>query len=287
MEKIGHRIKLIVGKHPCSLLEAEMSPCVAPSCSSPHGTPAYSLDSIYVAPSPIPPKLGIHVATHHGRSSGTRPQYEYIDNTSLYKSYKRGVDIEGAITVLLSESSIMTDVNYDSTIHTHPLHVSSAATLLPEPNLSPAIWAFPEVDNKADTLTQSQMLKASDTSHFLASQLEEISGLLKMDVFNIQPMASKPAGAKLLSSIWGYHWKCSPVGEISTYKSRICVDGSQQLHNQVYWEVYAPIVSWSTICLTLLQSTILDLKHAKSTILIPTSTFGGSCLHRTTTRLVQ
>jgi hypothetical protein len=264
-----------------------MSPCVAPSCSSPHGPPAYSLDNIYVAPSSIPPELGIHVATYHGHSPGTKPQHGYIDNTSLYKSYKRVIGIEGAIAVLLYESSIMTDVNYDSTIHTHPLHVLLAATLLPEPNLSPTIWAFLAVDNKADTLTQSQIIKASDDSHFLTSQPEEISGLLKMDVFNIQPMASKPAGAKLLSSIWGYHWKCSPVGEISRYKSRICVDGSQQLHDRDYWEVYAPVVSWSTICLTLLQSTILDLKHAKSTILIPTSTFGGSCLHETTTRLVQ
>lgn len=38
------------------------------------------------------------------------------------------------------------------------------------------------------------------------------------------------------------------------------MDGSQQLHGRDYWETYAPVVSWPTIRLTLLLSTILGLK---------------------------
>ncbi len=155
----------------------------------------------------------------------------------------------------------MLDPNNDPNISTHPLHVLSTATCLPEPDPCHTTWAFPAIDNKADTLTQSQMFKASNATQFLASQPAEISGLIKMGVFYIQPMTSKPARAKLLSSIWSYHRKCSPVGEILKHKSRICIDGSQQLHGRDYWEVYAPVVSWSTIHLTLLLSTILDLKQ--------------------------
>jgi hypothetical protein len=68
---------------------------------------------------------------------------------------------------------------------------------------------------------------------------------------------------KILSSIWSYRRKRSSVGEILKYKSRICVDGSQQEYGRDYWEVYAPVVSWPTIRLTLLLSTILDLKQCQ------------------------
>jgi hypothetical protein len=51
------------------------------------------------------------------------------------------------------------------------------------------------------------------------------------------------------------------VGDILKHKSQICVNGSQHLHGRDFWEVYAPVVSWPTIHLMLLSSTILDLKQ--------------------------
>lgn len=123
------------------------------------------------------------------------------------------------------------------------------------------IYAYPVVNNKADTLTQSQMLPAQDHDSFIASQPKGIEGLLKMDVFNLQHISTKPTDAKLLSSIWSYRCKRSPVGDILKHKSCICVDGSQQRHGRDFWEVYAPVVSWPTIHLMLLLSSILDLKQ--------------------------
>jgi hypothetical protein len=49
-------------------------------------------------------------------------------------------------------------------------------------------------------------------------------------------------------------------GELVKHKARICVDGSQQQYGRDYWETYAPVVSWSTVHLVLLLSTILNLK---------------------------
>jgi hypothetical protein len=54
--------------------------------------------------------------------------------------------------------------------------------------------------------------------------------------------------------------KRRPKGVLLKHKSRLCVDGSQQLFGRDYWETYAPVVSWSTIRLVLLLSTILNLK---------------------------
>jgi hypothetical protein len=74
-------------------------------------------------------------------------------------------------------------------------------------------------------------------------------------------MSSKPKDARILSSIWSYRRTHSPTGKILKYKARISVDSSQQTYGRDYWEVNAPVVSWPTIHLMLLLSSILDLKQ--------------------------
>ena len=109
-------------------------------------------------------------------------------------------------------------------------------------------------------MTQSQMLKASDLDQFIASQIPEIRGLENMDVFDYKPISTLPHKARLLSSIWSYRRKRKPNGDLIKHKARICVDGSQQELGRDYWDTYAPVVSWSTVRLVLLLSTILNLK---------------------------
>jgi len=140
-------------------------------------------------------------------------------------------------------------------------NIFSAFITLPHETVSTSIHAYSIVDNKADTLTQSQMLKAEDSPQFIASQPKEIKGLMDMGVFDILPMSTKPQQARLLSSIWSYRRKRSPIGKILKHKARICVDGSQQQYGRDFWEVYAPVVSWPTIRLMLLLSSILGLKQ--------------------------
>jgi len=82
-----------------------------------------------------------------------------------------------------------------------------------------------------------------------------------MGVFDLQNISTLPAHAKLPSSIWSYRRKRSPAGDILKYKSRICVDESQQRLGRDFWEVYAPVVSWPTIRLMLLLSSLLDLRQ--------------------------
>lgn len=78
-----------------------------------------------------------------------------------------------------------------------------------------------------------------------------------MDVFDIKWMSELPPRARLLSSIWSYKCKQSSIGQILKYKSRLCIDGSQQDFGR---ETYNPVVSWSTICLILLLAFISGLK---------------------------
>jgi hypothetical protein len=111
----------------------------------------------------------------------------------------------------------------------------------------------------ADTLTQSQMFKAPDQNKFIAAQIPEIEGLLRLGVFDFQHISTKPRGARLLSSIWSYRRKRSPLGTLLKHKARLCVDGSQQEFGRDFWETYAPVVSWSTVHVLLLLLNILRL----------------------------
>jgi hypothetical protein len=80
----------------------------------------------------------------------------------------------------------------------------SSSTNLSNASLGNPPTAFAAVDNKADTLTQSQMLKDPDRALFIASQQAEVKGLQKTDVFEVLPISAKPKMAKILSSIWSY-----------------------------------------------------------------------------------
>jgi len=72
-------------------------------------------------------------------------------------------------------------------------------------------------------------------------------------------LANLLAGTHLLNVIWSYHRKHKLNGNLSKYKSCICVNDSKQQFGIDYWNTYAPIMQWSTICLMFIMLTILDL----------------------------
>lgn len=139
-------------------------------------------------------------------------------------------------------------------------HVFSTYIDLPVVYTDTTLFSFLAMSNNKDTLTQSQMLKAHDQDQFITSQIPEIRRLETMQVFEYCPMHALPPKARLLSSIWSYRRKRKPDGKLLKHKAHICVDGSQQAHGRDYWETYAPVVSWSTVCLILLLSNIMNLK---------------------------
>jgi len=97
--------------------------------------------------------------------------------------------------------------------------------------------------NSEDILTQSQMLKASDSDLFIASQHAEIENLVKTHVMEPHYIQFLPAHAKLISTIWSYHNKCLPNGKLLKHKARMCVNCKQQELGRDYWETYAPVAS--------------------------------------------
>ncbi len=181
--------------------------------------------------------------------------------SALFTQLKASLGIQADVFTAISASSPSTDNNPntdDPVIDESPISLLTYATEnLAASNISTDSTTC---NNKEDILTQSQMFKASDSSEFIACQRDEIKGLQKFDVMDIEHISKLPAKAKLLSSIWSYRRKRLPNGVLLKYKSRICVNGKEQAFGRDYWETYAPVASWSTIRLMIILSTLLNLK---------------------------
>jgi hypothetical protein len=104
------------------------------------------------------------------------------------------------------------------------------------------------------------MLCASDRNLFVDEcQMPEIKGLRNAGVFKFKNMSKLPSHARLLNAIWSY----CPDGVRLKHKSHIRADGWQQKYGMDYWEMYAPVVHWSTVRMVLVLSALLNLKSCQ------------------------
>jgi hypothetical protein len=111
-----------------------------------------------------------------------------------------------------------------------------------------------------DTLHYGEMLQAEDRLHFLATMQKEIAGLT--DILEVVPRTALPSDTKPLPAVWAFRQKRNPDWSISKWKARINAHGGRQQHGVNYWETYAPVVNWSTVCLVMILS-LLNSFHTR------------------------
>ena len=71
-------------------------------------------------------------------------------------------------------------------------------------------------------------------------------------------MRNLPKGTKLIDMVWSMWCKrCINMQEVYKWKVRLNVHGGQQEHGVHYWDTYAPVVTWQTVCLLLILSLLL------------------------------
>lgn len=92
---------------------------------------------------------------------------------------------------------------------------------------------------------------------FLEAMWLEINTLLKKDAWIQVP---HKAGMKVLWSIWAFKIKRFPTGLIKKLKACFCAGGDLQQHGIDVFETYAPVVSWTTVCLLMILSIFLNLQ---------------------------
>ena len=64
----------------------------------------------------------------------------------------------------------------------------------------------------------------------------------------------------VLPSTWPFKIKCFPNGLIKKFKSCFCVHCDHQKEGVDYFETWAPVAQWSTICCAMVLTAKLNLK---------------------------
>jgi hypothetical protein len=61
-------------------------------------------------------------------------------------------------------------------------------------------------------------------------------------------------------AIWSFERKHFPDGTLNKHKEYLCAHGGQQTWGLDYWETYAPVVTWTSVCLLLIVAKIHGLE---------------------------
>lgn len=104
------------------------------------------------------------------------------------------------------------------------------------------------------------MQQTEDRSLFDQDMCREMTDLGHTSTVEIVPCSSVPTDNKPLQSIWSFRRKRAPAWSIIKCRSRVCPHGGMQIEGNNFWETYAPVVSWRTVCLTLILSLLSGLK---------------------------
>jgi hypothetical protein len=99
-----------------------------------------------------------------------------------------------------------------------------------------------------DTMYHHQAMKQPDREKFQEAMKKECEAHYKEGNYRLVKRSELPEGATLLSSVWQMKKKIKPsTGEISKYKARMNVDGSQMIKGLHYEATYATVVQWASI----------------------------------------
>jgi Reverse transcriptase (RNA-dependent DNA polymerase) len=127
-------------------------------------------------------------------------------------------------------------------------------------------WMHPMVlstaANDADNPTWAEVMNGPNAQGFCNVMDKEIKTLEQdkdaWDVVKHEPWMN------ILLSTWAFKVKQLPDGTVWKLKAWFCVCGDQQVQNVDYFETFCPVVSWSTIRLMLIVSSILDLSTVQA-----------------------
>jgi hypothetical protein len=111
-----------------------------------------------------------------------------------------------------------------------------------------------------ESLTYSQMLKEKDHKHFFEAMEIELADHKSQSHWTLMERKDLSIGMKTIAAIWSFKRKRFPDGTLNKHKARLCAHGGQQTWGQVYWETYAPVVTWASVHLLLIVAKIHGLE---------------------------
>jgi hypothetical protein len=91
-------------------------------------------------------------------------------------------------------------------------------------------------------------------------------------------------GKNVLPSTWAFKIKHYPGGHVKKFKARFCARGDRQIVGVNYFETWAPVVMWSTVCIVMALAATLNLISVQCDI---TGAFIHVCVPATETIYVH
>jgi hypothetical protein len=89
-----------------------------------------------------------------------------------------------------------------------------------------------------------EAMKGENTAEYVVAVKIEVKGLLNQKTCTTRPRSE---ATKVIKSTSVFKLKCLPDGTPSKIKARFCVQGDLQTEGVDYFEMYAPVIQWSTV----------------------------------------
>ena len=117
--------------------------------------------------------------------------------------------------------------------------------------------------NASDNPNYHQAVNGPDADGYLEAMDLEYNTLHdKMNAWSIIP---RTKDMHVLASTWAFKCKRFPNGLVRKLKARFCVRGDLQIEGVDFFDTYAPVIQWTTICLLLILSIHLNLSSMQVT----------------------
>jgi len=116
------------------------------------------------------------------------------------------------------------------------------------------LYPLPQISNDGLAVRHISILFADD--YWKAMEVE-IFTLESIDAWEV---VDREDDMNVINSTWAFKCKHYPDGLIKKFKARFCARGDQQLEGIDFFETYAPVVQWTTICLMFVLEVLLNLK---------------------------
>ncbi len=109
------------------------------------------------------------------------------------------------------------------------------------------------------TFTYKQAMHEKDYHKFVKAMIKEVHDHESRNHWTIMHCSNMPVDAKTIMSIWSFKRKRYLDGSLNKHKAGLCTHGGMQTWGQNYWERYAPVVNWASVCLILAIAKIHEL----------------------------
>jgi hypothetical protein len=104
------------------------------------------------------------------------------------------------------------------------------------------------------------MLREEDNRQYFKAMEVELDDHEVQNHWTLVERNNMLPGAKTVMAIWSFKCKRFPDGSLNKHKARLCAHGGRQTWGLDYWETYAPVVTWASVCLLLIVAKIHGLE---------------------------